>query len=163
MCKFVVFHSEEFEDALWAFLLGVLVTTSTVLVEFVNIINALHENTLTEVMTKFIAFKILIVVQDFYLRSRANFKVKAAVAEEPLVIITDMRKINGPFDENSKNKPPQIPIKTLFYIYKLLRMFYTCFYFYFMHFLVIAVPIYGLLFSSNANEMKCIKGSDYHK
>ena len=62
MCKFVVFHSEEFEDAFWAFVLGVLVLTSTVLVEFVNIINALHENTLTEVMTKFIAFKILVVV-----------------------------------------------------------------------------------------------------
>lgn len=89
------------------------------------------------------------------MRSRANFKVKAAVTEEPLVIITDMRKINGPFNENSNNKPPQVPIKLLFYVYKMLRMFYTCFYFYFMHFLVIVVPIYGLLFSSREKEDKC--------
>ena len=42
MCKFVVFHSHEFDDPGWAFLLGVLVMWTTINCEFVNILNALH-------------------------------------------------------------------------------------------------------------------------
>ena len=77
-----------------------MVVWTNVCCEFVNILNALHQDSLTEVITRFIAFKVLITVQDYYLRSRANFKVKAAVLSDPLVIVTDERKIYGPFTDD---------------------------------------------------------------
>jgi hypothetical protein len=156
MCKYVCFHSSEFEEPGWAFFFGATVIWTNVNCEFVNILNALHQTTLTDVITRFIAFKVLITVQDFYLRSRANFKVKMAVVNDPLVIITDERKIYGPFtddpnstltdDQKKFNPRTKINIKVYYFLYKAQRLFYTCFYFYFMHFLVIAVPIYRLLF-----------------
>ena len=99
MCKFVCFHPFEFDEPGWAFFFGTCVMWTNVNCEFVNILNALHQSNLTDVITRFIAFKVLITVQDFYLRSRANFKVKMAVLADPLVIITDERKIFGPFTD----------------------------------------------------------------
>ena len=62
MCKFVIFHSEEFEDPAWAFLLGIIVMYTNVQCELINIINALHQKKLTDVITKFIAFKVLVTI-----------------------------------------------------------------------------------------------------
>lgn len=62
MCKFVCFHPSEFDEPGWAFLLGVAVMWTTVNCELVNIVNALHQETLSEVITRFIAFKVLITV-----------------------------------------------------------------------------------------------------
>jgi len=132
MCKFVCFHPFEFEEPGWAFFFGSLVMWTNILCEFVNIINALHQHTLTEVITRFIAFKVLIAMQDFYMKSRANFKVKLAVVNDPLVIVTDERKIFGPFtgegdfaikQENSVdlknfNPRPKVNIKCYWLFYK---------------------------------------------
>ena len=95
-------------------------------------------------------------MQEYYLRSRANFKVKAAVTADPLVIITDDRKIHGPFTdgrENNFNPKPLVWIKPYYYIFRMQRLFYTCFYFYFMHFLTITVPIYSLVFTGEESRI----------
>ena len=65
----------------------------------------------------------------------------------PLVIIKDFKRIFGPYDES--NPKPQANVKLYFYVYRLVRLFYTCLYFYFMPFTVLAVPISYLIYQND--------------
>ena len=65
----------------------------------------------------------------------------------PLVIIRDMKRVTGPFDDS--NPKPQINVKYYYYSYKFIRMIYTCIYFYFMPFVVLSVPLINLIYSNN--------------
>ena len=100
MIKYVIYHGEDFDHPKSAFLLGVLVILVNILAEMTNILNSLSQTTVTGVLGKFVAFKILIQMQDYYTRSRANFRIKGAVSSKPLVIITDIDRVIGVAKDN---------------------------------------------------------------
>lgn len=60
MIKYVVYHGEEFDHPRSAFILGVLVTVVNIFAEVTNILNSLQQKTVTGILSKFVAFKILI-------------------------------------------------------------------------------------------------------
>ena len=60
MVKYVIYHGEEFDHPRSAFLLGVLVTIVNIMAEMTNIFNSLSQSSVTNVLSKFVAFKILI-------------------------------------------------------------------------------------------------------
>lgn len=93
MIKYVIYHSEEFDHPNSAFMLGVLVVLVNIFCEVTNLFYSLSQTTVTSVISKFVAFKILIQVQDYYNRSRANFRIRGAVQSYPLVIVTDVEQV----------------------------------------------------------------------
>ena len=60
MIKYVIYHSEEFEHPRSAFLLGFLVINVNILCEMTNLFYCLSQKRVTDVISKFVAFKILI-------------------------------------------------------------------------------------------------------
>lgn len=60
MTKYVIYHSEEFDHPWSAFLLGVFVVFVNIFCELTNLFNSLSQTTVTDVISKFVAFKILI-------------------------------------------------------------------------------------------------------
>lgn len=60
MTKYVIYHSEEFDHPRSAFLLGVLVVCVNILCETTNLFWSLSQTNVTGVISKFVAFKILI-------------------------------------------------------------------------------------------------------
>ena len=94
MMRFVTFHSEEFSNPVEAFTLGFLVVCSNVLCEVTNCLNSLSQTTIDKVVAQFVGFKILIMIADFYLKSRTNFPIKAAMGE-PLIVDANTAKIFG--------------------------------------------------------------------
>jgi hypothetical protein len=95
MCKFLVFHSEEFTNPVEVFILGLFIVAGNILCETTNAVAALNEKTITGVISKFVGFKILIQIQDYYVRSRSNFEIKKEVGKAPLTINADPRRIFG--------------------------------------------------------------------
>lgn len=95
MCRYVVFHSDQFSHPYSAFALGILVVIVNCLCEVTNTFYALSRKDVADVISKFVAFKILIQVQDYYNRQRANFSIRKEVAASPLIIIEDPSKIFG--------------------------------------------------------------------
>lgn len=95
MCRFTVFHSDQLSHPTAAFMLGFIVIVVNILCEVTNTLYSLSKNTVSDVISKFVAFKILIQVQDYYNRQRANFSIRKEVTASPLVIIEDMTKIFG--------------------------------------------------------------------
>lgn len=117
-------------------------------------------------------------MQDYYTRSRANFRIKGAVAANPLVIVTDIDRVLGLVEENeesldernnhfqqlisdmaiiksdslkkrkNKYKRKRFIIKMMFYIYKFLRTLFTTIYFYFFPLFVIVIPFITTLYQS---------------
>ena len=95
MCRFTVFHYDQFQHPLAAFTLGLLVIFVNILCELTNTIYTLTQTSAIDVITKFIGFMCLIQSQDFYARQRANFSIKKEVGASPLIIIEDLSKIFG--------------------------------------------------------------------
>ena len=60
MCMFVVFHMEEFDNPSGAFILGVLLVLVNILGAVTNMLVALSKKSVEDVITKFVAFKLLI-------------------------------------------------------------------------------------------------------
>ena len=95
MCKFVIFHSEEFKHPGYAFFLGALISMTNIFVEITNILYSLQQKRIEDVIGKFVSFKVLIQIQDYYLRQRANFRIAKGVQTEPLIVCADLTKIFG--------------------------------------------------------------------
>ena len=129
MCMYVTYHSDNFESPSVAFFLGVMTIFANAFASTTNLLMALSQKNVINVITKFVGFKILIQIQDYYLRSRDQFKIKKAVSNELLVV----------FDED------KVRNKTHLYIYKFLRVIYTSLYFYFFPLLIIVVPMSTIL------------------
>ena len=61
-----------------------------------NGINALQQTTILDVIGKFVGFKILIQIQDAYLKARPNFApMKSEVGKSPLEIDANVDRIFG--------------------------------------------------------------------
>lgn len=129
MCMYVTYHSDNFESPSVAFFLGFMTIFANAFASTTNLLMALSQKNVINVITKFVGFKILIQIQDYYLRSRDQFKIKKAVSNDLLVVI----------DEN------KVTNKTHLYIYKFLRVIYTSLYFYFFPLLIIVVPMSTIL------------------
>jgi hypothetical protein len=136
MTKFVIFHKNEFDNPNGAFLLGVLIVLVNILCAVTNMLEAMQQSTVDGVLNKFVAFKVLIQIQDYYLRARTNFNIKKALAE-PLVIKTDTNRLKS----YTGNK---CCFRIIYYIYKFLRAFYTSVYFYFFPLFICFLPAYKI-------------------
>ena len=101
MTKYVIYHSEEFDHPISAFLLGVLVIVVSTLCELTNLFKSLSQTKITDVISKFVAFRILVQTPEYYTRSRANFRIKGAVRANPLVIVTDSDRVLALSDQQS--------------------------------------------------------------
>ena len=62
MIRFVTFHSEEFTNPIEVFLLGVLIMLSNVLCEFTNAYSSLSYTSIVQIISKYVAFKLLIQI-----------------------------------------------------------------------------------------------------
>ena len=91
------------------------------------------------VLSKFVAFKLLIQIQDYYLRSRSNFIIKRALSE-PLIIKTDINRLK----EYTGDKKNKIIFNIMYYTFKVVRAAYTSIYFYFFPLFVCFVPAYKI-------------------
>ena len=94
MCKYVVFHYEEFTNPVETFMLGIFIMVGNMICEITNGVSALSYTSVINIISKFVGFKILIQVQDYYLRQRQNFPVKQSVSET-LYIYENRDKIFG--------------------------------------------------------------------
>ena len=95
MIKFVVFHHEEFKNPMLAFSLGMIIVLVNIMCEITNLVYLGTQPNLDQVISKFVGFKILIQMQDYYMRQRASFRIKNAIDKNPLVIKTDLTKVFG--------------------------------------------------------------------
>ena len=62
MCMFVIFHYDEFDNPTGAFILGVLLVLVNILGAVTNMLIALSKETVEDVISKFVAFKLLIQI-----------------------------------------------------------------------------------------------------
>ena len=129
MCHFVVYHSEEFNNPMAAFSLGFLIITANVFCAITNMAQSFKQANALNVISNFVRFKLLIQIQDYYLRSKSNFPIKNSVLKEPLVIISDRKKIKS---------------YRMYYVYRFLRGIYTSVYFYFFPLFTIVLPLLRL-------------------
>jgi hypothetical protein len=82
-------------------------------------------------------FKLLIQVQDYYIRQRSNFSIKGAVSKDPLVYRMEAPTPKGCFGKFQLG------------LYKFIRMIYTSVYFYFFPLFVLLVPFSDILDINN--------------
>lgn len=60
MMKFVVFHSEEFQNPLQAFFLGTLICILMVVIETTSLLFQIGRYTVVDIISKFVQFKIMV-------------------------------------------------------------------------------------------------------
>ena len=137
MCMYVTYHSDNFESPSVAFFLGFMTIFANGFASSTNLLMALTQKSVMNVVTKFVGFKILIQIQDYYLRSRDQFKIKGAVSNDLVVIIDDTK------------------VKSMVHLvtYKILRILYTSLYFYFFPLLIIVVPMTTILTIQNKEDI----------
>lgn len=95
------------------FIFGCLVIFSNVLGQVTNAIILLKQTTVEGIISKFVTFKVLFQIQDYYLRTRGNFKVKAAVGD-PLECVPDPIKIFGSKKKSKFTKKKSEEVDTMF-------------------------------------------------
>lgn len=168
MCRYTVFHHDQLTHPTAAFMLGLLVILVNGLCEITNTLYLLTQDTVAEVISKFVAFRVLIQVNVFYNNQRINFPIKKEVAASPLVIVEDKSKVFGkklnkeaadddkeqellsPAPADGPLTPKDSPagtcsMITLYYIYRFIRAYYTTFYFYYFPLTIIIIPFARLL------------------
>ena len=57
---FCVYHPEEFGNPIEAFFLGVMVCVGNILCELTNVLNTMNQKDVKNVITRYVAFKMLI-------------------------------------------------------------------------------------------------------
>jgi hypothetical protein len=103
MMKYVVFHSEEFQNPVKAFILGAAVCIVIVVIEAVSLLFQVGQSSPGTIITNFVQFKIMVESQDMWMKSRENFAIKKAVALKPIEIRTDMKKLFPKEEEDFKD------------------------------------------------------------
>lgn len=143
-----------------AFTLGVLVIIVNLLCEITNICYVLSLNSVEKVLANFVAFKVLIEAQDFYAWQRSNFRIRQAVVPNPLIIIEDKSRIYQVPDDDQlevdrlglhqkkKKTLGRRSITCLYVLGKLIRVYYTSFYYYFFPLLIGLVPFSIIILKS---------------
>jgi hypothetical protein len=62
MCKYAVFHSEDFTNPVEVFFLALFVVIGNILCEYTNALASLSQNSVTQVISKFVGFKLLVQI-----------------------------------------------------------------------------------------------------
>ena len=161
ICKYVVYHSDEFKKPGEVFLLGLLIVFSNLLCEVTNNMNTFSHNSVVTIVANFVGFYIMIEIKDFYLAQRANFAIKKALTD-PLIINKNPARIFGNsvhtmVEEQDKQFDPSrepdsrhhpLLVKTMFYIYRTLRALFCSVYFYFFPLLYLLRPFNELVMTT---------------
>ena len=126
---YVTYHSDKFENPRVAFILGFMTIFANVFTSVTNLVMALTQKSVINVITNFIGFRILVEIQVFYMKSRDLFKIKKAVSND-LVVIVDEKQVKNKFH---------------FVTYKILRTVYSTLYFYFFPLLIVIQPMITIL------------------
>ena len=110
----------------------------------------MNQSDVVGVISKFVGFKLLIQIQDYYLKSRVNFsQVRREVNNSPLRIDGNTERIFGSkfkTDDNSTGyEEKSFAIKICYYIFKGIRVVYTSVYYYFMPLIYTMFPLWRLI------------------
>lgn len=145
ICKFVLENPSEFANPHAAYFLGMSSILVNIACSILNLQFTLFQDPstdpkdiITSAISRFVNFKLLMQVQDYYMRQRANFEIKNAVSKDPLVFSTDPPKQIGCLN------------KSLKYFYKFVRMIYHAVYFYFFPLFILVVPFCHLITSNDS-------------
>lgn len=134
MMKYSLCHPEEFTHPKLAFLLGFSYMSIVAFSEWVNIIKGTERKKPQDLITSYIGFKVITELPKVYLNSISDLPIKSAIGK---LTATKGRK-------DSKNIGKNHWVLT--FIYTNAKWFYHSFYFYFMPFMVIYLPLVVLLF-----------------
>ena len=87
---------------------------------------------MVKVVDKFVGFRIIMKIQDYYIESKPDFqlKFKGVIAKEPLVIDSSNERRGG-------------ICKDL--VFRAMRVQFNVFYFYMFPFVILAIPVYNLI------------------
>lgn len=138
MCNYVTYNSKEFRSPFLAFTLGFFTTIITMMVEICNIYNSIRIPSLTKLIGKFVSFKMLVQIQDYYLKGRENFKPKGVIGKDSLPIQGDM-SIRPPAGANAA------AVGIYHFLYVLLRTVYAVVYYYMFPLLPMFLPFYEII------------------
>ena len=83
MMKFVVRHADQFGNPAAAFFFGFMIFAVNILAAFTNAYMTMTRKDVLDVINKFVGFKLLIQIQQYYLRSKIEFPIRDSV-KEPL-------------------------------------------------------------------------------
>lgn len=125
---------------------------ANIFVATTNLFNSFKQTSIEGVIGKFVSFKVLLQIQDYYMRQRSNFRIKKAVQSDPLTVNPDKRKIfpTEPAESAAAEKKrigmiSRNKLKCLYFIYKITRFFYSTLYYYFFPMSVMALPFLKLM------------------
>ena len=92
--EFNVFHAEEFESPGFMYFYSVSIIATQIITVLTLMFSLLEQDTAVAIIHYFVRFKILIKIQDYYLKCRENFSIKGATADG-LTITRNHDKIFG--------------------------------------------------------------------
>ena len=93
------------------------------------------------------------------MKQRANFRIKKAVASEPLITVANLGRIFPKDEEEEQVSVGEISrgnLRCLFRLYKIVRFFYAVVYFYFFPMFVMFIPFLVIIFSSRVHTSQVI-------
>lgn len=134
MMKYSLCHPEEFTHPRLAFMIGFLYMAILVFSEWVNIMKGTERKSPQELITGYIGFKVITELPKVYLGSISDLPIKGAIGK--------LTATKGRKDSKNEGKNPWY----LTFLYTSTKWFYHSFYFYFMPFMVIYLPLVVLLF-----------------
>lgn len=134
MMKYSLCHPEEFTHPNLAFFIGFMYMQILLVSEWVNIMKGTEKKKPQDLITGYIGFKVITELPKIYLGSIIDLPIKAAVGK-----LTATKGRKDPLNEGKVNW-------FLTLIYCSSKWFYHSFYFYFMPFMVIYLPLVVLLF-----------------
>ena len=168
MMEFLVFHDEEFDSPSMMFFYSMFTIFTAIYIQLTNVAMILNDKTAEDVIAHFVEFKILLQVQDYYLKVRENLNVKKAAADG-LTITRDYGKVFGTNhnhkkkDKNHGDKEEELlkeekecteehkvdwkrNYKAIcgLYLWKFISFLYENYLFYFFPFTIIVFPIWDL-------------------
>lgn len=134
MMKYSLCHPEEFTHPKLAFMLGFIYMNIIVTSEWINIMKGTEKKKPQDLITSYIGFKVITELPKVYLNSMSDIPIKEAIGK-----LTATKGRKDPKNEGKNN---------WFFVtvYCLSKWFYHSFYFYFMPFMVIYLPLMVLLF-----------------
>lgn len=138
MCRFVVYHQEEFEHPYVIFSLGVMIQLVNMFCCLTNLYNSIFFKTVLDVVGKYVSFLIGIQVQDFYNKANRNMPGMGAIAKNAVKIHLDRTKVRN---------------KGFFLIEAFLRNAIFSVYYYFFPFVIIIFPVYNLAKMGRISEL----------
>jgi hypothetical protein len=134
MMKYSLCHPEEFTHPRLAFMLGFFYMNIIALSEWVNIMKGTEKKKPQDLITGYIGFKVITELPKVYLNSISELPIKGAIGK--------LTATKGRKDAKNEDKNHWFFVV----IYLLSKWFYHAFYFYFMPFMVIYLPLMVFLF-----------------